>query len=431
MRYRYSLPAIDKYQLLAWAKKFEHCMHIDAHRKSDPLYRGVFDFRLAVDAWRSLESSEEFAFDSLERFLNDPDNDWVFGGLAYDLKNELEDLHSENKDVFQEELMQFFVPRYFIEQRDKELILFSKEALDVEQFVQEILEVVTEGQTEEKIEIYSDLSKSEYIQKIEVVKEHIQVGDIYEMNFCQNFYARDVKVSTLDLFRKLNENSQAPFSTFYRNGSFYLLSASPERYIHREGRRIVSQPIKGTRKRGNSDAQDKQLKDDLLNSFKDKIENVMIVDLVRNDLSKYAAKSTVQVEELFGVYSFPHVHQMISTVSCELRDESDYLNMIKGSFPMGSMTGAPKVRAMELIEELETFKRSFYSGAFGYFDPERNYDFNVVIRSLMYDEQKKYLAFPVGGAITISSSPEGEYEECLVKIQGILKALNASLVNVF
>lgn len=434
MRYSYQLPHIEKYQLLTWASGFRHCMYIDAHKSDDPLYsdNSGFHFRLAVGCRNELKVQENYSFESLEDFLKEPANDWVFGGLSYDLKNELEDLSSNNKDKFNLPPMFFFVPLYLIEQTDEGLNLLSTDKiLDLEAFVKDILTLGKEEPSLKNMDIFTDLSKADYIKKIEKVKEYIQAGDIYEMNFCQNFYTDNIDLSCIAIFERLNENSKAPFSTLVRNENFWLLSASPERYIHRRGKKVLSQPIKGTRKRGLTNEEDIQLRKDLEHSVKDKIENVMIVDLVRNDLSRYAAKSSVEVKELFGVYSFPHVHQMISTIACELKDDSDFLNIIKGSFPMGSMTGAPKIRAMELIEELESFKRSYYSGAFGYFNPKRDYDFNVVIRSVMYDSEQKYLSFPVGGAITISSSPEEEYEECMVKIQGILKALNASLVNVF
>ncbi len=431
MRYSYILPSIDKYQLLAWSKDFDIFMFLDAHREDDPLYGASFDFKLAVQAVRVLQLGTNNAFINLSSFLSKRENDWVFGGLSYDLKNELETLSSRNADVMQLEEMYFFVPKYLFEFKEGVLSLHCTEQVDLESLIAEICTQEYPTSKNESVDVKSSLSKGEYIRKIEKVKENIQSGDIYEMNFCQNFYSDNVTIEPLDLFRKLNENSKAPFSSFFQYNHFHLISASPERYIQKIASDIISQPIKGTRKRGMDEKEDQLLKEELMASEKDKHENVMIVDLVRNDLSRIAEKSTVKVTDLFGVYSFPHVHQMISTISCVLASDKNYMDVITSSFPMGSMTGAPKIRAMKLIEKYEDFKRSFYSGSVGYFSPDRDFDFNVVIRSVLYHSDKKYLSFPVGGAITIDSSPEDEYEECLVKIQGVLKALNARLINVF
>ncbi len=431
MRFSYRLSSIDKYQLLAWADAFNIFFLLDSHKEDDPLYNASFDYRLAVDAIRTLELPTEGAFELLSEFLSDGKNDWVFGGLSYDLKNDLEALSSENTDRHGLADMLFFVPKYLFEFKDGILELFSTVKVDVEELEHAIRSQVIPEDNLEAVKVQSSLNKSEYVNKIKLVQEKIQSGDIYEMNFCQNFFAEDVQLSPTKFFQKLNENSRAPFSTLFRFNSFYLISASPERYVKKQGSTIISQPIKGTRKRGKNDVEDFQLKEELSKSQKDQIENVMIVDLVRNDLSRIAAKSSVKVTDLFGVYSFPHVHQMISTICCELASDKNYLDVITSSFPMGSMTGAPKIRAMELIEEFEDFKRSYYSGSVGYFTPNRDFDFNVVIRSVLYQDDLKYLSFPVGGAITIDSSPMGEYEECLVKIQGVLKALNTEKFNMF
>ncbi len=426
MRYSYNLPFIDKYQLLSWAKGFDNFMFQDAHRDVDPLYKSSFDFRLAVDSICSLEVSDN-AFHELSLFLDEPKNDWVFGGLSYDLKNELEELYSRNSDKHGLAEMLFFVPKYIFQCIDGLLTLQSTVSLDIQVFIDQIKAAEIVFEELENVKVNASLNQTDYVQKIKEIQEKIQSGEIYEMNFCQNFFVEDIHLEPLSLFHKLNENSKAPFSTFFRFNDFYLLSASPERYLHKNGDKLISQPIKGTRKRGHNNSEDASLREELRISQKDQIENVMIVDLVRNDLSRVASKSSVEVTDLFGVYSFPHVHQMISTIECRLDENKDFLDAIKCSYPMGSMTGAPKIRSMKLIERFEDFKRSFYSGSVGYFTPERDFDFNVVIRSLLYSDELNYLSFPVGGAITIDSSPEGEYEECVIKIQGVLKALNADL----
>ena len=215
-----------------------------------------------------------------------------------------------------------------------------------------------------------------------------------------------------------------PFASFYKQNQNVLMGASPERYLCKRGDKLYSQPIKGTYRRGKNPEEDKQLKTALRDDLKEQTENVMIVDLVRNDLSRTAAKSSVKVEELFGMYTFPQVHQLISTVSSTLKSDVHFTEAIRCSYPMGSMTGAPKISAMKLIDQYEKTKRELYSGSVGYIDPYGNFDFNVVIRSLLYDTQKQYLSLTVGGAITNQSDAEKEYEECLLKAKAIFEQQN-------
>ena len=243
------------------------------------------------------------------------------------------------------------------------------------------------------------------------------------MNYCQELYSKDSHINPEKVFLELNKSSKAPFSVYFKYKNKYLLCSSPERFLQKKGDRIISQPIKGTRKRGESTEEDKILLNDLTNSQKDKSENVMIVDLVRNDLSRTAKKSSVKVEELFGIYSFERVHQMITTISSEIDENFDFIEVLNSCFPMGSMTGAPKLKAMQLIERYETTKRSLYSGAFGYISPDQDFDFNVVIRSILYDSLSSYVSVLVGGAITINSDEKEEYEECLIKAQAMINVL--------
>jgi para-aminobenzoate synthetase component 1 len=221
----------------------------------------------------------------------------------------------------------------------------------------------------------------------------------------------------------LNEISNAPFSAFVKVNGAVIICASPERFIKKAGHQLVSQPIKGTAPRGSTPQEDAALKGGLLNNEKELSENVMITDLVRNDLSKHAARNTVKVDELFGIYSYTQVHQMISTVSAQLNNESDYINAIKDAFPMGSMTGAPKIMAMKLIEQHEQMKRGLYSGALGYIEPNNNYDFNVLIRSIFINSTNNKAQFCVGSAITSDANAEDEYRECLLKAAAMLKVL--------
>jgi para-aminobenzoate synthetase component 1 len=274
------------------------------------------------------------------------------------------------------------------------------------------------------ITVQPRISKNDYTQIIQQLLHHIHRGDCYEINFCQEFYATDVQANPLGLYSRLTAVSPNPFSSFYKLNDKYLLCASPERYMQRKGNHIISQPIKGTYKRDlNNTEADQQLKTQLQQSEKDRTENVMIVDLVRNDLSRICKEGSVKVDELFGVYTFPQVHQMISTISGDLKENVDFTDMIKATFPMGSMTGAPKRKVMELIERYEKTKRGIYSGAVGYISPEKDFDFNVVIRSILYNASNQYLSYLVGGGITSQSDPEKEYEECLLKAEAMKQVL--------
>lgn len=322
----------------------------------------------------------------------------VFGYLSYDLKNELEQLTSENTDTID------FDPLFFFEGQNT--IEFNIKSLKPKK-------------NSAKITFKSNWSKEEYINTVKEIQHQIKEGDIYEMNFCIEFHAENVNISPFDLYLKLNQLSPTPFSSFIKNENQYIICASPERFLKKVDTKITSQPIKGTSKRHNTKSKDLESKEYLKNSEKEMAENLMIVDLVRNDLAKTAIPGSVKVDELFGIYTFPQVHQMISTISSEVSINSNALEIIQGAYPMGSMTGAPKVMAMKLIEAYEKNKRGPFSGTIGYFDPNGDFDLNVIIRSIFYNETTKVLSFQVGSAITIDSDPESEYNECLLKAKAI------------
>jgi para-aminobenzoate synthetase component 1 len=275
----------------------------------------------------------------------------------------------------------------------------------------------------EQISIQSRVDKDTYLSTIREIQQHIGRGDIYELNYCQEFYAEQVSIDPVTMYQQLTSISPTPFAGFLKIEEHSILSASPERFLCKRGQKLISQPIKGTARRSTNPAEDEMRRSALKADRKEQAENVMIVDLVRNDLTKNAVPGTVLVEELFGIYSFPQVHQMISTISCLLREEIHIIDAIKNVFPMGSMTGAPKIKAMQLIETFERSKRAAYSGALGYIDPQGDFDFNVIIRSILYNANHRYLSFQVGGAITYAADPEHEYEECLLKASGILQTL--------
>ncbi len=370
-------------------------------------------------------------FDELDSFLINA-NDWVFGYFGYDLKNQLERLSSSNPDSIGFPDMFFFYPSIVIICRNDvaEFLYFPDEISidDIQKLIKIVEdEVYIDEIVQQSISFNSRFSKTKYLQTIEEVKRHIARGDIYEMNLCQEFFTSNATISPAGVFNRLYDKSPTPFGAFFRYNEKYLLCASLERYLRKSGALLVSQPIKGTAPRMKSEPDDIKAMERLRTDPKERAENVMIVDLVRNDLSRIAKRGSVRVNELCGIYNFPQVHQMISTVSCELADGLRPTDSIRATFPMGSMTGAPKVRAMELIEQFERSQRGLYSGAVGYFAPNGDFDFNVVIRSLLYNSANGYLSFTVGGAITFKSIPEAEYDECLVKARAILDTLNARL----
>lgn len=350
-------------------------------------------------------------------------NDWIFGCLPYDLKNNLEDLRSDNPDKIHFPKALFFRPEVVLRFDDKLLFIETLSTNPQEVFSEITASVKPEEKPHETVALQSPYTKGEYISKIEALQKHIQQGDIYEVNFCQEFFAEGVELNSATAYKKLNQRTKAPFSAFLKINQWSVLSGSPERYLAKRENKIISQPIKGTARRAEDRVEDARIKEALLNSKKERAENVMIVDLVRNDLSITAKDNSVEVEELFGVYTFPTVHQLISTVVSEIAEDRNWGEVLKHSFPMGSMTGAPKVSAMNLIEEFEDFKRGIFSGAVGYVSPTGDFDFNVIIRSIIYNSKTKNLSAPVGGAITILSNPEEEYEECLLKVRAIKDSL--------
>jgi para-aminobenzoate synthetase component 1 len=349
-----------------------------------------------------------------------------FGFISYDYKNQIEELSSEHFDGIEFPEKHFFTPEVLFKiAKDRVEILAENgyAGKRIDDLITEIEAISLEEVQPKRIKVIPRIAKDEYLKTITQLKEHIQWGDIYEVNFCQEYFAENVEIDPIDIYVKLNEKSPTPFSCFVKHDAQYLISASPERYMEKKGSKISSQPIKGTAKRGETLAEDELIKHQLINDPKERSENVMIVDLVRNDLSKIAVKNSVKVEELCGVYTFPQVHQMISTVSGEIKEDINFEEILKATFPMGSMTGAPKIRAMQLIEHYEKTKRGLYSGTVGYINEEGDFDFSVVIRSIAYNANNNYLSFMVGGAITNQSDPEKEYEECLLKAKAMLEVL--------
>jgi len=420
-----------KTKILNWVRttyvdnvnKSQPICYLDSNQHQDKY--GKFEALLAIGSTRELKMNTPGCINALQGF-HEETQDWLLGYLSYDLKNEIEDVSSFNEDLQQAPELFFFQPEKLLILR-KNMIEFHypEELQDV---VHHDLESIERQNTEVdhqkiNINIRQVLSRTDYTNAVNGILEHIQLGDIYEMNFCQSFYAKHVQLSPIKIFQKLNDIARSPFAAFCQFDDHHILSASPERYIQRTGEKLISQPIKGTAKRSKNKALDKEISLGLQNDPKERAENIMITDLVRNDLARTAEKGSVRVEELCGLYSFRTVHQLITTISSQIRKGTRLNEILKTTFPMGSMTGAPKLRAMNIIEEFEHNKRGIYSGSIGYISPHGDLDLNVVIRSILYNKKNQQLSLAVGSAITYQSEPQKEYEECLLKAEALLKAL--------
>ena len=419
-----SNPQQFKTQLLTWSQQFREVVFLDSNNYPDQY--SSYDCILAIDAFTSIQTDYNNAFEDLKQYQQTT-CDWLFGYLSYDLKNNIEDLKSTNFDGLNFPDLYFFQPKklFLMKGHDLEICYLNMCSDEVENDFTAINQSEKANfDSQDSIEILQKITKEKYIEQVSKILNHIHRGDIYEANFCMEFFAENAIISPLAKYLKLNEISKAPFSVFFKNNNHFLLSASPERYLKKNGVHLISQPIKGTSKRFSDKLEDQQSKVELYRNPKERSENIMITDLVRNDLSKTAQKGSVKVEELCKVYSFMQVHQMITTITSILNLEFSNIDVLKTTFPMGSMTGAPKISAMKIIEDLEESKRGLYSGTIGYFTPNGDFDFNVVIRSILYNQEENYVSFSVGSAITSLSIPEQEYQECMLKADAMLKVLS-------
>jgi para-aminobenzoate synthetase component 1 len=415
-----------KQQMLDWGNQFNICCFFDNHQYH--ISPNFYECILAVNPVFELNPKTNY-LEALKTFIHQHQNQWIFGHVSFDLKDEIFNTNTSANNKINFSPLYFFVPETVITLKDSQLTIYTIKD-NVEAIYNSINNVDLSFNTSQnttdtiKLNIKSKINKEAYVSAINKLKEHIKRGDCYEINFCQEFFASEATINPLQVYVNLVEISPNPFSAYYKINNQFLMCASPERFIAKHGTKLVSQPIKGTIKRDiKNKTKDDLLKDKLKNSEKEKSENVMIVDLVRNDLSKICNKGTVHVDELFGIYSFPQVHQMISTISGEVEEDINFASILQATFPMGSMTGAPKKRVLELTEKYENINRGIYSGSVGYISPENNFDFNVVIRSIMYNSNNKYLSYMVGGGITFNSNAEDEYDECLLKAEAIKKVL--------
>jgi para-aminobenzoate synthetase component 1 len=416
------LPADFRVRALQWAARFPHCAYFEPNGLEYPY--GPFDRLLAV-ATAGVEAAGSLA-ELRALLVPQPDLGPRCGFITYDVKNDIEALTSQNHQAFDWPQLHFFTPQTWLCWRPDAVEIHGQGA----GVLAEILaQPVLAERAPQLPALRPRLAKADYLRAVAAIRDDILNGEVYELNLCQEFYAETIALDPPSTFWRLMEASPAPFAGFIRWHDHFLLCASPERFLSRQGSQLISQPIKGTIRRGATPAADAQQRNALLHDEKERAENLMIVDLVRNDLARLAQTGTVRVPELFGLYPFRHLWQMISTVTAELRPGVDLVDGLHAAFPMGSMTGAPKIRAMQLIEQYENSRRGLYSGSIGYAGPTGEFALNVVIRSLQYRQDTGYLSFQVGSAITYDSDPEREYEECLLKAQALLEVLGTSIAE--
>jgi para-aminobenzoate synthetase component 1 len=407
-----NLPKI-KEQILYWVSQFNVCSFLDNHQ-----YQSEHHSIECIAAAGEISSiAGANTAKSIDVFY-ETNQDWLFGHFGYGYhSNQLNDLQKKNPINFSDAF--FFRPNHILSLNNHSLVIESY-SLQPEAIFTEITAVKPSIEKSSPIKTTPSISKDIYLSTIENLLLHIQKGDCYEINYCQEFHSIDTAIDAVKLYAQLTALSPTPFACYYKENESHLICASPERWLKKQGNTIISQPIKGTVKRELANIEkDELLKNQLFHSSKDRSENVMVVDLVRNDFSRVCKAGTVQVDELYGIYSFPQVHQMISTISGQLLEGIGIEALVESGFPMGSMTGAPKKKVMELIQQYEPIQRGIFSGAVGYINPNKDFDFNVVIRSILYNSQNHYLSYLVGSGITIYSNPEQEYEECLLKAKAI------------
>ncbi|SEM92255.1 para-aminobenzoate synthetase component 1 [bacterium A37T11] len=411
---------------LKWASSYDSLCYLDSNGYHDPF--GQVNKLIAVGEKVAFNCTGNQTFSRLQDFLDQHPGHWVPGFLSYDLKNETEDLETRHPDRLHFPEAYFFLPEHLLLFDDKEVCIRTE--ADPHTLIATIEGCSSaDGDITFAGEIKQRMDRNEYMKAFNSLQEHIHRGDIYEVNLCQEFYGEQVQIDPLSVYTKLNTISPTPFSCYFKYRDRYILSASPERFLIKQGQQLIAQPIKGTAPRSPDPQEDSLLSKKLRTNGKEIAENMMIVDLVRNDLTRSAAPGTVNTSDLLEVRSYRQVHQLVSTVLCELRAGVKPAEAIRNTFPAGSMTGAPKISAMQLIDRYENSRRGIYSGAIGYFGPEGDFDFNVVIRTILYNATSGYLSFHTGGAITAQAKGEEEYNECFIKAKAILETLSCKCVT--
>lgn len=416
MKKTHTIPDFFIEKALYYAKQFSHCIYLNGNN-----YEHGFTNVLAFESVNLFTVKTDNNFEHLKAFTKTCKRN-CYGYFSYDLKNELEKLQSKHTNHIEFPLLSFFEPKHELYFKNDLVIIDSPIA---QELFDKIKQIKLPTNKKLKTPFFAKVTKDEYLKTIGSIKKSIKEGDIYELNYCMEFFNSTIEIDPILTYQKLTKLSATPFSCFVKTNDSFLMSASPERFLRKEGNKITSEPIKGTAKRGKTNQEDELNKQKLRADEKEQAENLMIVDLVRNDLARTAKTGTVKVEELFGIYTFPQVHQMISRISSELKDNVHFIDAIKNAFPMGSMTGAPKIKAMELIEKYEKSYRGLFSGAVGFISPSGDFDFNVIIRSILFNQKKSYLSFQVGSAITYDSIGDQEYDECLLKAKAIIECLSS------
>lgn len=410
-----------KLRALRWASQFSHTSYF-CPNNLNYLFDPFLHF-IAADALSTLQAESNKSFESVQQYHQQM-RDWLIGNFTYDLKNEVEALESSHSDLIGFDPISFYQPRH--------LIFFFSGFIEIQTFddPSAVFEAITLTTLPEQLnkpnlstEVKQKVSRASYLENVKQIRQEIENGEVYELNYCIEFSGNNPDFDPYDAFQRLNSISPMPFAVFQKLNDKFLICASPERFLKKTGDKIISQPIKGTIARGKNQAEDEALKNRLRNSEKERAENMMIVDLVRNDLARSGIPGSIKVEEIFGIYTYKYIHQMVSTITAQAQPNLQFSEIIKNAFPMGSMTGAPKVSAMKIIELLEETKRGLFSGAAGYIKPNGDFDFNVVIRSILFNQTSGNLSFQVGSAITYDSIPEEEYEEVLLKASAIFNIL--------
>lgn len=377
--------------LILWASKFEVFCYLDTNEVKDKY--GKYDFILGVDAINEINHIDDIQV-----------NKFQFGYIKYSVK-----------DCF------YFEPRYIIYGKENRIYI-NRNAIESMMIIDEIQSIKLDDYTIPSINFKPKTDKNSYHSNIDKIQSEIRNGRFYELNYCIEFEALNSELNPIYTFIQINQKAKAPMSALVKNRAEWLLSFSPERLVAKRELKLIAQPIKGTARRNLVNLeQDESIKFDLKHSQKEIAENMMIVDLMRHDLTPYSEIGTIKVTELCEIYTFPFVHQMISTIESKLKDSLHSILALKNLLPAGSMTGAPKIEVMKAIAELENFDRGYYAGNIGYIDADGDMDFNVIIRTIIYNEKNKNSKLNVGGAITLLSDADKEFEECLLKAEGILK----------
>lgn len=399
---------------------------------NDPRWEGIaVHLQFGAETFIALGASDRFVswygdpdpLGAFDRWIRS-ETEWAFGIIGYDLRLYVEKFskHESPNDRFP--LLVWIRPLVLIRVDDSAMeVIVNMTEIPASQLINSIAANDRFTTLVKHVVMTPVVSRERYIRDVDSLQRHIQLGDIYEVNYCMPFEAICRGLDPYDIWKSLYAQTDAPMSGYFRFHDLHLMCASPERFLQRNGNVVRSQPIKGTIQRGGSAHEDEVLKETLRNSGKERSENVMIVDLVRNDLSRSAIPGSVVVEELFSIHTFKTLHHMISTIRSEVDHTVGFVDLIRDTFPMGSMTGAPKIESMKLIDSHEAAPRGWYSGALGYIKPDGDFDLNVIIRSLIYDSDSGKLSCSVGSAITSQAKPANEYDECLLKLSALRKVL--------